>query len=241
MQPALAILAVDTATRCCSVAVRERDRLAAEMTVVSEHTHSVHLMGMIRETLKMADRELAAIDGFAVAIGPGSFTGLRIGISTVKALAFAAGKRCAGVSSLEALALACLPWPHGIWALMDARKGEVYAGHYRGRSGVLERLGSEQVLSLEAALRATDTPHLFVGDGAERYRERIQSILGDLASFAAPERHFSRAETLARLAQPLLAEGRGLDPERLVPRYLRQSDAELRLHGSPGDRVIPEV
>jgi tRNA threonylcarbamoyladenosine biosynthesis protein TsaB len=231
MQAVLRILAVDTATRCCSVAVRAGERLAAETTVVSERTHSVHLMAMIREALNLADLALPAIDGFAVAIGPGSFTGLRIGISTVKALAFAAGKPCVGVSSLEALALGCLPWREGIWALMDARKGEVYAGHYRERGGALERLAPEQVLPLAAVLRSTDGPHLFVGDGAERYREHIRALLGDLAGFVAPERNLLRAGTLARIAQQQLTDGRGVDPERLLPRYLRRSDAELRLRG----------
>lgn len=240
MPSALRILAVDTATPCCSVAVRVGERLASEMTVVSDRTHSVHLLAMIREALKLADLTLPAIDGFAVSIGPGSFTGLRIGLSTVKALAFAAGKRCVGVSSLESLAWACLPWPGGIWALLDARKGEVYAGHYRERDGALERLAPERVLPLEAALHATATPHLFVGDGAERYRERIRSAMGGRARFAAPERHFPRAEVLARLAQPQFAAGRGVDPDHLVPFYLRQSDAELRLHGPSGDRAVPE-
>lgn len=240
MPPALSILAVDTATPCCGVAVRVGERLASELTVMSSRTHSVHLLSMIREALELADLALPAIDGFAVSIGPGSFTGLRIGISTVKALAFAAGKRCVGVSSLESLAWACLPWPDGIWALMDARKGEVYAGHYRERGGALERLAPEQVLPLEAALRATDTPHLYVGDGAERYRDRILSVMGGLAGFVAPERNFPRAAVLARLAQPLFAAGRGVDPDHIVPRYLRQSDAELRLHGPSGDRAVPE-
>lgn len=240
MSTALRILAVDTATRCCGVAVRVGERLASELTVVSDRTHSVHLLAMIREALDLADLALPAIDGFAVAIGPGSFTGLRIGISTVKALAFAAGKRCVGVSSLESLAWACLPWPDGIWALMDARKGEVYAGHYREQGGALERLAPEQVLPLEAALHTTATPHLFVGDGAERYRERILSVMGGLARFAAPERHFPRAGVLARLAQPQFEAGRGVDPDRLAPRYLRQADAELRRHSPSGDRAVPE-
>jgi tRNA threonylcarbamoyladenosine biosynthesis protein TsaB len=229
MHPEWRILAVDTATRCCSVAVRAGERLAAEMAVVSERTHSVHLMRMIRETLNMADLSLAALDGMAVSIGPGSFTGLRIGISTVKGLASAGGKPCIGVSSLEVLACACLSGRRNIWALMDARKGDVYAGHYRERDGCLERLEPERVLPLEVVLRTIDAPHLFVGDGALRNQARIREVLGDRAGFAPPEHHFPRAGIMARLAQARCAGGRALDAALLEPLYLRQSDAELRL------------
>jgi tRNA threonylcarbamoyladenosine biosynthesis protein TsaB len=223
------ILAVDTATRCCSAAVQVGGRLAAEMAVRSDRTHSEHLMGMIREVLKSASLTVQAIDAMAVSIGPGSFTGLRIGISTIQGLALAGGVPCVGVSSLEVLACAGLPWPQSIWALMDARKGEVYAGRFREREGRLEQLAPEQVLPLEAVLRTVDSPHLFIGDGAERYQERIRSTSGDLAWFAPPERNFPRAGTLARLAHPRLAErDRAFDASLLVPRYLRQSDAELR-------------
>ncbi len=234
MQPELRILAVDTATRCCSVAVQVGGRLVAETAVLSDRTHSEHLMGMIQAVLKSANLTVQAIDGMAVSIGPGSFTGLRIGISTVKGLALAGDKPCVGVSSLEALAGACLPWPQSIWALMDARKGEVYAGRYREHGGRLEQLTPEQVLPLEDVLRTIDSPHLFIGDGAERYQERIRSVLGDRAEFVPPERNFPRAGTLARLAQPRLAgRVRAFDANLLVPHYLRQSDAELRIRCSP--------
>jgi tRNA threonylcarbamoyladenosine biosynthesis protein TsaB len=229
MQTTLRILAVDTATRCCSVAVRDGERLAAEMTAVSARTHSMHLASMIRETLKVADLVLPQISGLAVSIGPGSFTGLRIGISTVQGLAFAGGKPCVGVSSLEALAAACLPWPYAICALMDARKGEVYVGRYREHGSRLERLAPEGVMPLDEVLQPMNEPYLFVGDGAERHRERIRSLLGELAGCLPPEYNFPRAAIVARLAYPLLAGGQGVDAERLVPRYLRRSDAELCL------------
>ncbi len=239
--PECRILAVDSATRSCSVAVRVGDRLAAETTVVSDRTHSVHLMRMIREVLVLANSNLAALDGLAVSVGPGSFTGLRIGISTVKGLALAGGKPCVGVSSLEVLASGCLPGGRGIWALMDARKGDVYAGHYRECDGGLERVAPEGLLPLEAVLRTVDTPHVFVGDGAQRYQARIRDVLGELAAFAPAEHHFPRAGILARLALPHLAGGRSLEAGRIEPLYLRQSDAELQLRSASveGDERKP--
>ena len=223
------VLGVDTATRSCSVAVLIDDKPAAEMATVSERTHSVRLMPMIREALAQAGLELKDIDGFAVTVGPGSFTGLRIGISTVKGLAFATARPCAGISTLEALAYPCLPCPHPVCTLMDARKGEVYAAFFRGCGARPQRIGAEQIAAPEAILHAIASPHLFVGDAVEIYKDRIRAIVGASAILAPRELHFPRASIVARLARdPLAAAARG-GPSRLVPRYIRQSDAELKI------------
>jgi len=223
------VLAVDTATRSCSVAVLIDDKPAAELATVSERTHSVRLMSMIQDVLALAKLDLKEIDGFAVTVGPGSFTGLRIGISTVKGLAFATAKPCAGISTLEALAYPCLPCPYPICTLMDARKGEVYAAFFRESDGRLERMGNERVDAPEAILRAIGSPHLLVGDAVEIYEDRIRAIVGDYAVLAPRDLHFPKASVVARLARDSLrAAGRG-GPSRVAPHYIRQSDAELRI------------
>jgi tRNA threonylcarbamoyladenosine biosynthesis protein TsaB len=181
--------------------------------------------------------ELYGLDGLAVCVGPGSFTGLRIGVSTVKGLAFATAKPVAGVSSLEALAQACLPWPHLICAMLDARKGEVYAARYRARDGHLEREGHEVVLSIEDALGGIHEACLFVGDGASRYRETIGVRLGPLALFPAPGQDIIRASTVAALAQVQFARKQIADLDRLVPCYVRHSDVELKL-GQPAQKCV---
>ena len=152
------LLAVDTSTRSCSVAVMTGDRIASELTSVSSRTHTTHLMAMIREALALAHTEPAALDGFAVTVGPGSFTGLRIGISTVKGLAFACGKPCVGISSLEALAAACPPHPHAICSVMDARKGQVYTAVFRQKGAGVLRIGEERAVSPEDLLQGEDRP-----------------------------------------------------------------------------------
>jgi len=231
------LLAVDTSTRACSVAVVDQDRLACEITTGPTGTHSTHLLRLIRMALELAEMELRGLDGLAVCVGPGSFTGLRIGVSTVKGLAFATAKPVAGVSSLEALAQPCLPWPHLICAMLDARKGEVYAARYRARDGRLEHEGREVVLSIEDALDGIDEACLFVGDGARRYREPIGSKLGPLALFPAPSQDIIRASTVAALAQRQFAWQENEDLDRLVPRYIRQSDAELTI-GVPAEKRV---
>ena len=231
------LLAVDTSTRACSVAVVDQDRLACEITTGPTGTHSTHLLRLIRMALELAEMELRGLDGLAVCVGPGSFTGLRIGVSTVKGLAFATAKPVAAVSSLEALAQPCLPWQHLICAMLDARKGEVYAARYRARDGHLEREGREAVLSIEEALDGIHETCLFVGDGASRYREPIGVRLGPLALFPAPGQDIIRASSVAALAQVQFARKEIEDLDRLVPRYVRHSDEELKL-GVPAQKCV---
>ena len=231
------LLAVDTSTRACSVAVVDQDRLACEITTGPAGTHSTHLLSLIRTALALAEMELHGLDGLAVCVGPGSFTGLRIGVSTVKGLAFATAKPVAAVSSLEALAQPWLPWPHLICAMLDARKGEVYAARYRARDGHLEREGREAVLSTEEALDGIHETCLFVGDGASRYREPIGVRLGPLALFPAAGQDIIRASSVAALAQVQFARKEIEDLDRLVPRYVRHSDAELKL-GVPAQKCV---
>ncbi len=228
------VLAIDTATPRCSVAVADGERLAAELSTESEKTHSSRLMGMIRDALRLAELDVSGIDRFAVSLGPGSFTGLRIGLGIVKGLAFASGKPCVGVSSLETLAYACLPWPHGICALMDARKQEVYAAFYKTSGQRLEAAGSEQVAGIDEVIRGVGTRHLFVGSGAVVYRNHILARLGDLACMVAGDRNLPMASTVARLAQNLAPARAEDDIAQLAPRYVRSSDAELKL--LPRDR-----
>lgn len=223
------VLALDTATRSCSVAVAIDAKPTSEVSTLSNRTHSLHLMGMIRNALALAELGIKDIDGFAVTIGPGSFTGLRIGISTAKGLAFAAGKPCVGISSLEALASACLPWPDRICVLMDARKGEVYTAIYQESNGRLERIGEERVVAPEIILRTIVSPHLFVGEAVPLYEKQIRAIVAGNAHWTPRDRLFPKASTVAWLARDRLADTTVDGVDLLVPRYIRQSDAELSI------------
>ena len=124
------ILAIDTASRSCSVAVVDGDGIMAEINDASGETHSRHLMAMVDQAVAMSVKRIGAIEGYAVTRGPGSFTGLRIGISAAKGLAEAAGRPLAGVSSLEALAWQVAQSDAIILPMLDARRKEVYAARY---------------------------------------------------------------------------------------------------------------
>ena len=138
------ILAVDTATKSCSVAVIDEDRLLAESTSFEDQTHSRHLLNIIDTVLGKAGLKIAQLDGFAVSIGPGSFTGLRIGIASVKGLAFSLNKPVVGVSSLQSLAFQCSKSPYLICPVLDARKQELYFCRYRFNKGKLEKESREK-------------------------------------------------------------------------------------------------
>ena len=226
------ILAVDTATRSCSVAVIKGKSLLAEMTTVKKQTHSKHLMEMINRVMELSGVALSELDGFAVTRGPGSFTGLRIGISSVKGLSAASGKCVVGVSSLDALAVQASFFPYLICPLIDARKGEVYFSRYRFQNGQLEKEADEQVFSPEEALVDLDETCLFIGDGALSYQQMISDKMGASAFFASSFQNTIRASTVAYLSLNKFKTNDTDDVGRLVPRYIRKSDAEINLISS---------
>jgi tRNA threonylcarbamoyladenosine biosynthesis protein TsaB len=220
------LLAVDTTSKSCSVAVILGQKPAIEITAAVAKTHATQLLPMIRQALRTAAATVGDLDAMAVTIGPGSFTGLRIGLSTVQGLAFAGRTPVIGVSSLEALAYQGLPWPQAICAMLDARRGEVYSAFYRACGERLEREGPERVLAPESLLAEVPRPCLFVGDGARLHRALIENTLGDSACFAPPERHVIRASSVAAVARPQLEGLRPGDGAGIVPRYVRRADAE---------------
>jgi tRNA threonylcarbamoyladenosine biosynthesis protein TsaB len=221
------ILAVDTATKSCSAAVVDDKRVCAELTTVNNETHSRHLMHMIDTVCDMSGLEIADMDGFAVTRGPGSFTGLRIGISTVKGLAWSLNKPAVGISSLDALAWQSVPAAYPVCTLLDARKQEVYYCLYRFQDGELKKNGSEQVVSLARAINDIREPCLFIGNGANLYKEEILQKLGELAHFAGWNQDVIRASSVAGLSLERFNHCQTDDVALLVPNYIRKSDAEI--------------
>ena len=223
------ILAIDTASLSCSVAVVDGDALLAEINDASGETHSRHLMAMVDQAVAMSVKSIGAIEGYAVTQGPGSFTGLRIGISAAKGLAEATGRPLAGVSSLEALACQVAQTETVILPMLDARRKEVYAARYIQRGGALKPLAAERALSPEDAVAGLAEPCLLVGDGALAYEVRLRAALGAHMQLALPSQHIIRASTVAFLARERLA---GALDERmtLTPRYLRPSYADQGRH-----------
>jgi tRNA threonylcarbamoyladenosine biosynthesis protein TsaB len=215
------ILAVDTSTGQLNVAVVEDECERVDISLNAGQTHSKHLMPMIDTALKLIGLDISMIDGFAVTIGPGSFTGLRIGLSAVKGLASALDKPVAGVSCLEALAYPWCGFPFLICALLDARKKEVYSSLYRFDDGFLLKIGEEKVLSIEKAVGEINEKCLFVGSGALLHQRAIVDKIGGLAIFPSPNAHVVRASSVARLGLCRFMNKQERLSSEILPVYLR--------------------
>ena len=224
------ILAVDTAVKSCSVAIVDKESVLAEITLRREQTHSKHLMEMINAAIKLSGIIVSELDGFAVTRGPGSFTGLRIGISSIKGMAAATRKPLVGVSSLDALAMQCFFSQYLICPLLDARRGEVYFSRYRFKGNILKKEIDEQVLPPGKAVCDINEASIFVGDGAFVYQKVIRDKLGALAHFALPCQSTIRASTIANIGMDRFKNNDTDDISGFVPFYIRKSYAELTSH-----------
>lgn len=221
------LLAVDTATPGGSVALFEGERLLCEFYRRLPGTHSEWLMKAIERLLDQAALQPADLKTLAVVHGPGSFTGLRVGMATVKGLAIGTDAEVLGVSSLEVLA-AGLPFARlPVCSLLDARKQEVYAGLFDTSRGLPETLGLERVLPPEALLESLSGEVLFVGDGALAYRTLIVSQMGRRAHFAPATHDVLRAGLIGPLVRGRQRRCETVSLATLKPVYLRASEAEI--------------
>ncbi len=221
------ILAIDTATEILGVAVMVDGSVRVETIINRRETHSRNLMTAIFHTLEKAGMLVFQLDGFAVTAGPGSFTGLRIGISTIKGMACAARKQVAMVSTLDALAHSLAFAPVPVCAMIDARKKEVYTATYRINDLLPARIDEERVESPEIMVSRIETPHIFIGNGAIVYKELIRQRLKENAIFAPAHFHDIRPGVVANIGSELFRQNRVHDAKDVVPVYLRPSDARL--------------
>ena len=221
------LLTIDTSTPCGSIALSEGDHLVGEILLNASEHHTVRLMGSMAEILERTGLAIKNIDLFAAVVGPGSFTGLRVGLATVKGLALALGRPVVGVSSLRTLAMQ-LPFSRlPVWSLVDARKNEVYACPFDCRSGYPEPLAAEKVTAPERLMASISGEAVFIGSGAEAYRPLIRKIMGERSFFAPKPVHLPRASSAALLAWKEYQAGRSLSAAQLFPLYIRPSEAEI--------------
>ena len=219
------LLCLDTSGPVAGVALMEDGAVRYEAMAVNAFTHSQSILPMTEEAYRRTGLTVGTTDVIAVTVGPGSFTGVRIGVSTVKALAHAAGKRCVAVDALEAMANGVRPYPGVICPIQDARAGQVYGAAFAG--GTLDRLLPDEPLKLEEFLdkaAALGEKLLFLGDGMPVHRQRIAEILGERAEFAPPHLSFLRPASAAALAWE--KRDQAVDYRTLKPLYLRPPQAE---------------
>lgn len=220
------ILALDSSSQAASAALWRDGILLGESFLNTRLTHSQTLLPLVQHLLQMAEVGPDQPDLFAVSVGPGSFTGLRIGISAVKGMAFAAGRPCAAVSTLEALAANLVAFQGLICPVMDARCQQVYTALFQSQNGVLTRLCPDSALpldQLEADLRQRHQEVLLVGDGAALCAGRLADV--PWARLAPPALLHQRASSVAAVAAAQ-DQATWLTADDLAPAYLRLPQAE---------------
>lgn len=222
------ILALETSAVTASVAVTEDDRLLAQSFQNSGLTHSATLMPMVADLLKNTGLKTGDIDVIAVAAGPGSFTGVRIGVAAAKGLAWPEDKPCAPCSTLEAMAWQCAHMGGEICAVMDARRNQVYNARFLAENGVLKRISEDRAIAvadLIAELQATDSHPVLVGDGAKLCLEAFEREQWPVRVMP-PHLVYQTAWGVARAAFELAKANKLVTAGQLAPQYHRLSQAE---------------
>ncbi len=226
------ILSIETATGCGSVALTKggihNGKVLAEATAQPEITHSRRLLGSADWVMQAAGAGWSDLDGVAVSLGPGSFTGLRIGMAAAKGIVFAARKPLIGVQTLDAIALSCPLIDRPLWCLLDARKQEIYAACYQaGRHGLPEQSSPVEAIRPEALLDRINRPAILAGPGLNEYHELFAEQ--EELRLVPPALSSPRAARIGFLAAEQLLRGEVADPATIAPMYVRASEAEVNL------------
>lgn len=233
MEVNVRILALDSSGLVASVALMEDDSLTAEYTIQYKKTHSQTLLPMLEEVRRMVELDMDTVDAIAVAAGPGSFTGLRIGSATAKGLAFAMKKPIIPVPTLEGLAYQMYGTDALVCPIMDARRNQVYTGLYEfvyeGHKYGLHTVKGQCAVSFDeiaGEINKINRNVIFVGDGIPVFEERIREVLRVPYTLAPAHRNRQSAACIAALGRIYYAQGRAVSGEEHVPEYLRLSQAE---------------
>ncbi len=226
------VLAVDSSSVSGSVALLNDEQVLFEEIIHTGLNHSQTLLPAVAELFARTGRKISDIDLFAVTTGPGSFTGLRIGVSLIKGFALATSKPVAGVSTLEALSQNLFACRSVICPFMDAKKKQVYAALFNPRpDGVPEKIREETVEDPRRFLETITTEIVLAGDGAMKYADLLEEILPGRYVIAPPPFHLIRASVVGLLAFKKYGKRELLDVMTLSPQYIRFSEAERKVQG----------
>ena len=225
------ILSIDSSTPVAGIAVSSGRELLGEITLNTKNTHSEKLMPLVQQLLDELELTVKDLDAIAVTQGPGSFTGLRIGMATAKGLAQGADKQLIAVPTLDCLAENLVHYPGIVCPIMNAQKKQVYTAIYRsGRDG-MERLSDYQAIAVEQLaeqLKALDEDVWFVGDGVTAFGDVFAQLLGDRCRFADGHQILPRAGALAMLAARRAEQQQFDDLYQAELIYIRKSEAEVQ-------------
>jgi tRNA threonylcarbamoyladenosine biosynthesis protein TsaB len=226
------VLALETATTAGSIAiVDDNEGLISEVKINIKVAHAERLMNSVDWLFKSSKISINEIDAFAISIGPGSFTGLRIGLSTAKGLSYATNKPIVPVPTFDAFARTLPFCSHFICPMLDARKNEIYTGLYKWEDNILKKVIPETAVRPSDFLKEIKELTVFMGDGVKIYKKLITDTLKSNAIFAPASKMSPSASIVAEIVIEKLKEGIFTDPVSLTPFYIRKSEAEIRWKG----------
>ena len=218
------ILALDTSSKSLAVAVAKDENLLCEINFSGALKHSENLIFLINAGLESLALKIEDIDIFAVGRGPGSFTGLRIGLATLKGFKLILDRPCLGLSSLDVLA-ENFPYPEGDLAVaVDARRDRIYGAFYRVNNGEKNKILCDSVFNLQEILERSASKTYFLGDALDKYGLKIKKALGKKAVFLGSDYWYPRAKNLAKLAYSESKKNNFLKIKDLLPVYLRKPE-----------------
>jgi tRNA threonylcarbamoyladenosine biosynthesis protein TsaB len=222
-------LAFDTSSKTAAVALLQDDVILYDTTINVGLNHSEVLLPAIDQACLQTRIKIAEIDLFACTIGPGSFTGLRIGVSTLKGLVLGTGKPAVGISSLAALALNVSRSSKIICSVMDAGRGQVYIAYYLyNENGLIDQIGRDKVVNPREIIHNPEQEIIFVGDGAIKYADILSNTKTKEINIASVMLQYIRASSVGFLGREKYDRNELLNAENFVPIYLRSADAHMK-------------
>jgi tRNA threonylcarbamoyladenosine biosynthesis protein TsaB len=223
----MVILGIETSTKTCSIALTDGEKIRDEISLHLGLSHSEKLIPLIDEILKRNGKAIEDIDGIAVSIGPGSFTGIRVGVSTARGLAQSLNIPLVGIPSLDALAFGVGTSGEVVCPMIDALRREIYSALYEGR----KRLTRHQLIGIEnwlERLKEKRETILFLGEAVDIYENLIKDFLKKKARIVKKEKRYASAAKVAELGREKLGSGEGKKYDEVFPLYIRRPEAEVK-------------
>ena len=237
------ILAIDTSSKFLNIALGEDNFIIAEESHLLDRQHSALLVPKVKELLEKCNSNISDIDAFVIGLGPGSFTGLRIGVSSIKGFGIATKKPCVGVASIDALAMNAAVEKATVVPVIDAKREQVYSAIYKRKNGGISRASGYLLLTIDTLMKKINpvrcslsngvkSPAVFLGDGINLYKEKIRR-LGRNAIFLDEEYWYPKASSLIKLGLKNLKRHRKQDLGRLKPLYIYSKYCQVRTKSKP--------
>jgi len=229
------ILGVDTSSKFLTLALLSNNEVIAEINLDAYRRLSSLLVPSIKDILRKSDIALEDLDGFAIGTGPGSFTGLRVGITTIKALALSLNKPVAGICSLDILARNVFVENHKVCTIVDAKRDNLFCCIYEFKKGRLRRLIRHSLININELLKKIDEKTIFLGDGIIPYAKIIKRY-NKKAIFVPEQLWYPKASNLVIMAYDKFKRGSFIDVDRLAPFYLYPKECQIKNINKRGTR-----